>query len=323
MCSFPIQSSGKRSDFLIHWTGKDINSFFGALINTQRQKYVDRLLNTLLPSDPNNPKTNGLWMSESEEEFLGEKGVPQKFGFSAPMTCFTEIKLSLTREHTERYGCLGFGFSRAFVLKRGGMPVFYVDFPTEDGGILRHFARQRIIIDSLIAAFAETVVKQVLTPDVVSLLEKHLLSKMQSHQLTPLNRVVMKKYIDQLPGVIKNRGFEGVFYTLLNSVVHTTLFVKLMSHCRDPRDYAFLNESEWRVVMPVILRQDPGKNPLFHHIGYKEEPEAKIWFTQDDLKVLIFPDPKTRDMALKDDSIFKWFGRKFPIMATIEECLNF
>jgi hypothetical protein len=40
--------------------------------------------------------------------------------------CFTEIKLSVARKHSQRYGSLGLGVDRDFVLKRYGNPVFYV-----------------------------------------------------------------------------------------------------------------------------------------------------------------------------------------------------
>jgi len=41
-------------------------------------------------------------------------------------TCFTEVKLSQARKHAQRYGHLGIGVHRDFVLQRHGNPVFYV-----------------------------------------------------------------------------------------------------------------------------------------------------------------------------------------------------
>jgi hypothetical protein len=91
-----------------------------------------------------------------------------------------------------------------------------------------------------------------------------------------------------------------------------------MSNCKDPHDFEFLDESEWRIL---YLEHNNQENVVF--LGKDNDPPAKITFGPDDLKVLIFPDPKTREMALNDDDIFGWFGRKFPIMTTVEECLNF
>ena len=42
------------------------------------------------------------------------------------MTCFTELRLSSSREHFSRYGLLGVVVDRTFVLERLGGPVHYV-----------------------------------------------------------------------------------------------------------------------------------------------------------------------------------------------------
>lgn len=44
---------------------------------------------------------------------------------SIPMICFTELKISEVSDHTKRYGKLGIGFKREFLMKRGANPVFY------------------------------------------------------------------------------------------------------------------------------------------------------------------------------------------------------
>lgn len=76
-------------------------------------------------------------MTTPQENLYGHKG--KSIEYSMPMTCFTEIKLSDTHKHTERYGCLGFGFSREFVIKRSGGPVLYVP-ETEDDAIVANFS---------------------------------------------------------------------------------------------------------------------------------------------------------------------------------------
>jgi hypothetical protein len=43
-----------------------------------------------------------------------------------PITCFTEWSLGQSLPHTTRYGRLGLGFPKQFVLERGGQPVIYV-----------------------------------------------------------------------------------------------------------------------------------------------------------------------------------------------------
>lgn len=339
-----------RSDFLVHWTGKDINRYYDTLTDSQREEYVVRLRDTLLPSDPNadDPeKTNGLWMTTREEVIYEKPGVaPLKTSTSFASTCFTEVKLSLTRRHTEQYGCLGFGFSRSFVLDRNGLPVFYIDRYSEKGGVVQQFIRQWITIDALYNVLTEEGLESVLTDalrkvfpegqvknalekaigngaitrmvrdDLMRTIKKHLLSQVHSHKhwelLGPTIRSYLEKYI--CGRFDKN---DGVFFGLLNSVANNMLFLKPMSDRKHPRDYAFLDEAEWRIVMPVRK-----SNPLFYY-PTKEPPAAKIWFRPTELEVLIFPDPETREKAMKCDRIFGWFGRKFPTMVTVKECLYF
>lgn len=46
--------------------------------------------------------------------------------YEAPMVCFSEIRLSRAKDHADRYGRLGVGVGRDFVLDRCGGPVLYV-----------------------------------------------------------------------------------------------------------------------------------------------------------------------------------------------------
>jgi len=105
-----------RSNFLVHWTGKDISLSPAHLTKELRSLYVQRLQSIL---------TDGFWMNVPGTETLkgGGKGIIQ---FRAHMTCFTEIKLSQVNSHAASYGLLGIGVDRAFVLNRNGGPVHYV-----------------------------------------------------------------------------------------------------------------------------------------------------------------------------------------------------
>jgi Putative abortive phage resistance protein AbiGi, antitoxin len=103
-----------RSDFLVHWTGKDICTDCRALTADNRQAYVDLLLSIM---------QDGFWMTVPREQLIGNYTTLQ---YDIPMTCFTEIKLSQTQAHVQRYGLLGVGVSRRFVLDRLGGPVHYV-----------------------------------------------------------------------------------------------------------------------------------------------------------------------------------------------------
>lgn len=100
----------RRSSFLFHWTGKDISTKPNELSEEDRIRYVERLRSLLM----------GLWLSFCIEVVKGA-------GAWGPRTvCFTETRLSVTGEHARRYGLLGLGFSREFVLRYHGAPVHYV-----------------------------------------------------------------------------------------------------------------------------------------------------------------------------------------------------
>lgn len=118
-----------HSDFLIHWTWKDIDSLYdqdwcrpdkdkSKTTDEATKRYLYRLYDIL---------NFGLWMTEEIES-------PFKFdGISIPIpptpkTCFTELKLSESRKHAKLYGRLGIGVKRPFVFNRFGRPVVYYGF---------------------------------------------------------------------------------------------------------------------------------------------------------------------------------------------------
>ena len=119
-CCVPV-----HSDFLIHWTGNDLDALSPPDRDVRAsspgedsepwQKYLDRLKSIL---------KFGLWMTaEGGAVQHGDKEVARLA--PTPRTCFTELKLSTARLHASRYGRLGIGFKRPFVVERGGRPVWY------------------------------------------------------------------------------------------------------------------------------------------------------------------------------------------------------
>ena len=108
-----------RSKFLVHWSGRDIAAGNeAALDEPSRFAYVERLVSIL---------DQGFWVNEPypyPEEVTGYGG--RIFTHTAAMTCFTEIKLSQVATHAVRYGRLGIGVTREWVLDRTGGPVHYV-----------------------------------------------------------------------------------------------------------------------------------------------------------------------------------------------------
>jgi len=108
-----------HSDFIIHWTGKkDIDDKDGS-----DELYIRRLKDIL---------KYGLWMARDEK--------PEKLDINGRVlekplmvkTCFTELKLSESRMHAEKYGRLGIGVKRYFLFDRLGSPMVYVQHETQN-----------------------------------------------------------------------------------------------------------------------------------------------------------------------------------------------
>lgn len=120
-----------HSDFLIHWTGKDIDALIDPnWDDVHRQKpnpkleraYLQRVRDTL---------RHGLWMTSEPEEWFGGVCLP-----SVPKCCFTELKLSASRKHARQYGRLGIGVKRPYLFGRLGRPLVYVGFDGHSKDVL-------------------------------------------------------------------------------------------------------------------------------------------------------------------------------------------
>lgn len=98
-----------HSNILVHWTGKDID---GGKSATRSADYTRRLADYY---------RNGLFSKLATEATLRGKKIKRLVRL-----CFTEIKLSQAQTHASRYGSMGIGFSRDFILNKGGRPVIYI-----------------------------------------------------------------------------------------------------------------------------------------------------------------------------------------------------
>ena len=123
-----------HSDFLIHWTGKDIDDKYDKewyksdKSKTNKNcditdKYIKRLHDIL---------KYGLWMNKKiDSETIEVNGQ----SFEKPMiarTCYTELKLSEVRVHAKKFGRLGIGVKRYYLFDRLGSPMKYVQFDTQN-----------------------------------------------------------------------------------------------------------------------------------------------------------------------------------------------
>ena len=110
---------GIHSKFLVHWTGKDIED---CSVTGKPQLYVERLRDDL---------EEGLFARRTSEDSIRKWKIKKLVRI-----CFTEIRLSQAQTHAERYGKLGIGFARDFIMNRGGRPVIYVPFDAKSDGRL-------------------------------------------------------------------------------------------------------------------------------------------------------------------------------------------
>jgi hypothetical protein len=113
-----------HSDFLIHWTGKDIDCLHDPLWHQLDKSktnadctaaYIKRLHDIL---------KYGLWMTKEKKNDSSFDGVQIPIP-TIPQLCFTELKLSESRKHAKRYGRLGIGVKRPFIFQRLGRPLVY------------------------------------------------------------------------------------------------------------------------------------------------------------------------------------------------------
>lgn len=117
-----------HSDFLIHWTGQDFDDnqwFESDKLETNEdltEKYFKRLYDIL---------KYGIWMTSDNETPIYFNKLLLNLP-STPKCCFTELKLSESRQHAKMYGRLGIGFKRPFVFKRFGRPVIYYGYNKND-----------------------------------------------------------------------------------------------------------------------------------------------------------------------------------------------
>lgn len=227
-----------RSKFLVHWPGRNISEA-SCDEDAKRVLYIQRLRDAYV---------DGIFARKCDEGTLRQMQLKR-----VVRICFTEIKLSQTETHTRRYGALGIGFERKYIINRGGRPVIYIPFQAEN-------------------KLMEDTIRYVYTHS---------------------------------KGEMRNR-LRWLF-----------AFVKRMSdkpltHV-DYQDY--LEEFEWRVVYGEKL--DTGNFKRMKDGTYR-------WgFAPKDVRVLVLPDNKAKEMALNDPDLKPRLRTHTPVVLTLEDCMNF
>ena len=103
---------------LFHWIGGNLdkrNKGRKVVADDLVPKYLDYVRGSL---------EHGLWVKipSIPEEFALKKDL---LPLTKPIICFTEWSLGQTVHHTGKYGRIGFGFPKRWVIERGGQSVTY------------------------------------------------------------------------------------------------------------------------------------------------------------------------------------------------------
>lgn len=118
-----------HSDFLIHWTGKDIDSLYDQQWYESNKSETNKNCNVseLYIKRLHDILKYGIWMTEGGEKTLCFNNTQISIP-TTPKTCFTELKISESRKHAKQYGRLGIGVKRRFAFDRFGRPLVYYGF---------------------------------------------------------------------------------------------------------------------------------------------------------------------------------------------------
>jgi hypothetical protein len=112
-------------DILVHWTDRKWAK--QPLTDRLRSNYVERLVSFY---------QNGLWLTDQADAVEVIHGAFDNKTMIHPgaILCLTELRLSLVEKHIGRYGSLGIGFRRSFMMHKGANPVFYLQ--NNDAGVV-------------------------------------------------------------------------------------------------------------------------------------------------------------------------------------------
>jgi len=125
-----------HSDFLIHWTGYDIDEKYDPGWWNRKETKINKSVIAPYLKRLKYILKYGLWMNR-ETDIIEFKNRRIKIPVVA-RRCFTELKLSETWMHAQKFGRLGIGFKRMFVFNRMGFPMIYFR-PEKENWLIQPF----------------------------------------------------------------------------------------------------------------------------------------------------------------------------------------
>jgi hypothetical protein len=256
---------------LFHWIGSHIDARVdrtrGKLDDSLRAEYVTCLRGALM---------RGLWVKTPRDpDYLGKGDLIK---VTRPITCFTEWTLGQSLPHTTRYGRLGLGFPKRYVLARGGQPVTYV--------------RDSIRNDPYTAA--------------LKALAKHFKDATAEANIATSKLTELQECFDYLSHFNKRIKRPALPSPVGKQAAATTARVSKPVQVPDPfvRRFGttlhYLEEREWRIVYSPSLRD------YFTEGGRANQPDFHLPFIPGrELFTVVLPDNQTVNMALNDRRISK------------------
>lgn len=283
---------------LFHWIGEHLSK--ARKINDDiRRQYVACLQRSL---------QHGLWLKPPREPDVLLDG--KHFKVTQPICCFTETSLDEIDDHSRKYGRLGLGFPKRFVLERGGRPVNYLLGKKDDVSVR---AWQRI---------AELLGKPEIAKQLSSGEAQDLKDCLRfvSHFLKPMSPSLKTKRKPQSP--LPSPPKKPPTHSDPEDRRHTRAYGSPLG---------FLEEREWRFVLHRMGKKTVPKlareNPAFEESSKPPEPQWLVPYEPGkDLFTIVFPDNATLAMAVDNDSLRSELfreGRPHVTLLTLEDLGTF
>ncbi|MGZ5518838.1 MAG: hypothetical protein ACXWIU_09275 [Limisphaerales bacterium] len=256
---------------LFHWIGSHIDaglSKLGRLDDKSREAYVACLHGAL---------KCGLWVKTPRDpDFLGNGDLIK---VTRPIACFTEWTLGQSLPHTTRYGRLGLGFPKRFVLARGGQPLIYIRDSAKNDPYT-------VALKTLARYFKNIQAGRKLSARKIDELREHF------DYLSHFNKRIRKQL---QPRISFKKIKPPRSPTLKTPAAKPNLFVR-----RFGTTLHYLEEREWRIVYSAALDE------FFLKCGKSSGPDYYLPFIPGkELFTVVLPDNRTVNMALSDTFIRK------------------
>ena len=280
-----VTYSGVHRRPLYHWTGRDIESpmncvspnipsnYIGPqspLNDSQRDEYINRVKGTL---------AKGLWIKAPEKpEQIGAG--QQLIDICQPIVCFTEWSLEESIPHVSRYGRLGFGFTKQFVLASGGQPVTYVNNILKLP-YLKSFLHIYKLVEKLKAKLPSDPQLEQLVKE-IEYLAAHHKNIRQIRALSCAAPQPEEPRTATSGGVAQSSIYPDEVPRKVGNILH------------------FLEEREWRIVYDKILEKngrvkgnESGPTPPYH----------LPFVPGKDLTSIVLPDSRCVKIAMNDEAL--------------------